>query len=745
MENIRLLFDLAKNNKWEEFNNILKTKENLDVNLRDDSNNYLIHYAIIQNNYDSLLLLIEKGSNIDIIDQDGKSILFIPIKYNYENIIKLLITSNNKKIGISLLDLKDKLNNIPLHYAINYKNIAAINLLLEAGSNVNDSDNAGFNSLHLSILTKNINICEMILKFNIHINAKTKIGETALHLACNFQLENIVKLLVEHNIDINIQDFDHEFTALHYSINLYNNNITKFLIIKGGDPNIQDFLGNTTIHYAIIEDNYEIFMFLLTSEYTIYKLNLNLFNIDSKLPLHLLLEKNINNLFEYVKYLIKDSNLNFQDLDNNTPFHYISKNSLWKNYKELFQEKKLDVFIKNNNNLRPIDLINKIDLDDYINLICDSYLYILKNRNNIWKNDWENLCNKELFTGTLTNEEIQIINKTINTKKLSPNQDICKQLVKKKLLQIYEKGYSNCELTSYPVKKNKKCIELNNINNVEFCTFTGVTLDVLVGLIYLLSKHKNACSPISTNFLLNDELCNYYKTVGILTNTKCEFLNFEIVWIYYKLYFSTNFINNFKKCIDDSNKRFIIMPLGIELREGSHANYLLFDKKTKELERFEPYGAQPPYKFDYNPNLLDSLIDNKFNDIDSTIKFIRPLDYMPKIGFQYFDTIENKTKNIGDPGGFCALWSIWYTDYRIIYSDISRKSLVKQIMRNIKTENISFKNIIRNYSKNVTDIRDEILNKNGISINNWLNDQFNEIQIKGIIKDITQFILDYSS
>ena len=63
---------------------------------------------------------------------------------------------------------------------------------------------------------------------------------------------------------------------------------------------------------------------------------------------------------------------------------------------------------------------------------------------------------------------------------------------------------------------------------------------------------------------------------------------------------------------------------------------------------------------------------------------------------------ERKTKKIGDPGGFCALWSIWYTDMRLTYPDYDRKILADKLLKDIRSEGLSFKNLIRNYSLNIT-------------------------------------------
>jgi hypothetical protein len=183
--------------------------------------------------------------------------------------------------------------------------------------------------------------------------------------------------------------------------------------------------------------------------------------------------------------------------------------------------------------------------------------------------------------------------------------------------------------------------------------------------------------------------------------------------------------------------------LGIELANGSHANYLIFDKKTYEIERFEPYGSNSPYKFNYNGNLLDTILSFKFREINENIKYVKPDSYLPKIGFQFMDVSESNTTNIGDPGGFCALWSIWYTDMRLKYADVNRKSLVNKLLKEIKMMNMSFKSLIRNYSVNVTVIRDDIFAKARITINDWQNEQYTDDQFGKITSEITALLVKH--
>ena len=758
MEQTKILFNLIKNNKYEEFKKVITNDKLIDINFKDENGNYLIAYAIIKNNIDIVETMIKKEFRVDITDQEGRSLLYLPIKYGYNEIIDLLIKYDKHNTGIPIVDFKDKFTNIPLHYAIFFKNSSAIETLLHANSNPNTTDENGNNSLHLAIYSQNFLICKKIIEKDVNINSKTSIGETALHIACNFQLFDIIKLLIENGIDIDAQDYNNEITALVYSVNLNDNHTSKYLLHYGANPNIQDFMGNTVAHYSIIEENYEILNELVNPEKIKIKPNFNIYNINSELPIHLLLTKTTSLTDGILEKLIDKSNLNFQNSSGNTPLHLICKKNIWNEYSDILIKKKMNIFIKNHKGEMPIDYIAKTEINKFIDLITKSYLYILRNYSFVWNEDWENMCNKELFYNSLTDDEIKILSKYYHNIDKEIDKEICYKIINNKITTNYKhkitnkitnkitedsKGQNNnmnCDNSSYPQKKNRKCVNLNMNSKIEFCSFTGITLDILIGLIYLLNKYSFACSTLTSNFITNTDLCNYFSSIGFKPNTHCEFLNFEIVWVYKKLFFSDNFANNFNKCINNMKIRFVVVPLGIELEEGSHANYLIFDKKTYEIERFEPYGYGTPYKFNYDSKLLDNILTFKFSEINENIKYINPAKFLPKIGFQYLDVYESKTKNIGDPGGFCALWSIWYTEMRLKYPDIERKTLVNKLFKEIKLMNVSFKNLIRNYSINITNLRDELFKQSNITINDWLNEQYTQEQYSQIIENIKKLL-----
>jgi ankyrin repeat protein len=730
------IFVEIKKKNFKKVYEIIEKDEHFDVNMVDTDDEYgnsLLVYAINYNEINLVKLLIERNVRLDVFDSESKSILYHVIKFNYIDILELLLESNKTNIGISLVDIRDKKKNISLNYAIKFKNLTAIKLLLKYDSNVNLIDNMGNNSLHLSIYTRSLDIIKLIFSQNIDINSQNNNGDTAAHITCSLQIVEALNVLLENkNINLNIQN-NEGLTLLHISIISTNINILTILLERDININLQDSLGNTGIHHSIIENNYLIFKLLSNSTKII---NYNIWNIDGNFPLHLVFIKQLNNLLHYLNILIEKTDLNFLNNNKKTSLHYICKNKIWQKYKDVLSKKKINIVIRDNMNNRAIDYINDNDKQDFIDILVKSYLYRIRNNNSEWKNKWENLCKKEVFYDRLSEKEKNVF-KDLN---IEPGTtDICKNIIEKKIKYIIDSN-STCNQLSYPQKKSDICLNINMDNRVDVCTFVGSTLDILVGLIFLLKKHKNVCSVINKNILITKDICTFYENNGLKISTRCQFLNFEILWIMENLYLSDNFVLYFKKCASNKKKKFIIIPIGIELDNGSHANYLIYDIHAKEIERFEPHGSYPPIGFNYNSNKLDKILENKIKAIEPNIKYIKPIDYLPKIGFQILESQEILNKRISDPPGFCAVWSIWYVDIRVNYPEIDRKKLVTYMIHSIKINNISFKNLIRNYSINITKIRDSVFSKASVDINDWINDEITDIQLKIIIKELSNLI-----
>jgi len=509
MEDNKILFDYVKNHKWNELIVFLGQNKNIDLNIKDNNNNYIINYTILYNKPKITSKLIELGARIDILDNDKRTMLYIPIKYNYNDIIDVLIKYDKDTIGETIQNIKDINGNISLNYAIKFKNKYAINKLIKNGSDPNKKNNKGNNSLHLAVYSKDLEFCKIIADNIYNIDDKNTVGDSALSIACNLESLNIVKFLVDKKADINTQDHENEFTPLIYSINQNNKDIAKYLLENGANPNLQDIYGNTALHYCVYENNEYLFNILSSRNNTSF----NTYNIDSKIPLHLVFEEKISNPIFYINTLISGSNLNIQNNKNTSCLHYLVKANLWKKYRKELSSKKLDIFLRDDKGKRVIDYINKNDKDDFLELVIDSYLYQLRNIKDVWKEDWENVCDKRVVLNKLTKDEKKILG---NYGSLKNDDKVCKNIIKKKLKKLDELTCPfECKNKSYPIKKGTICLNVDKGTPIKFCTYTGVTLDVLAGLIFLLKKYPKLCSTLTTNFIESKNACSHYKSIGL--------------------------------------------------------------------------------------------------------------------------------------------------------------------------------------------------------------------------------------
>jgi hypothetical protein len=757
------IFKYIKTEKWILLEKTIKDNKDLDYNVKDNSNTYILEYTIIFNKINIVKLLLSyENIRIDIIDDNNRSILYNIIKFGYIDILKLFIEKNKKIIGVNIFELKDKSGNIALFYAINFNNVEMINLIMKEMNTLFIKNNIGENCLHIAIKTQNINIFKLILKNFNNLNYKNDDGESCLHIMIKYKCYDIIRYIFSddntNNIGSIINEVDSKYnhTPLHkicltLDIQLFELIKDKIDIINGY---IQDKSGNIFFHYFIyniINLNTTQNTKIIIDIYNILKkinFEYNIYNIDNETCCHLMLKnkKHIDNISKNYNIILNEfitnTDINIQNNDGYSCFLLIVKNNYWKDLYNILIYKKLDIFIYTKEKLTCFNFITKDDYNYFIELITKSYINQLrKNPVTIWLDYWDNRCKVNVKIKELNEFERNIL---INIKN---NEDICYELLYKKIYD-YSSLFVNDvtkynRFNSYPLKM-MNILLIENYPIVSISTYTGSTLDVLSGLLYISKKYSNICQS-------SVELIDINKSIVDYKNGICNFIGFEIEWIDYQLHLpSTKTItlqNILMNNITNNKYRFFIIPIGIQLyinnQYYAHANYLIIDYKLLTVERFEPYGTDAPSDMNYNPILLDNTLKNIIDSYKLELKYISPCEYLNKIGFQLKEIYESKNDYIGDPNGFCALWSVWWTEIRIKHPDIPNKKLVK--MLNKELINKSYKELIRNYSSYITNYRDKLLLRSDISINDLLNEKITSNQAKNINDVIINDIENISS
>lgn len=706
------LFNLIKNHKYDEFKK--KLNKDIDVNFQDEYKNTLIHYAIILNQEEIIKLLLSYECNLDYIDIDGKSILHYPIKYGYNNIFKIIIDNSKDIIGIQVYNIKDKTNNTPLHYAVLYNNSVAIACLLDIDTNfnVNSANDEGNTPLHIAVYNNNIDNINLLLKSkDIHVNVLNNQGLSVFHIAVIKRYTDVLKIFIyDKRFNINAIETKYNMTPLMYLLDTKYLNIIIEMLNNGALLSYQDIYGNNILHHCLFENKLDMFLFL--KNYKNNKIIDNQINIKGCTPLHILLE-NFNNIDIDLSNIIINTNINLQDNNGNTCMHLLCKTNLWLKVKNILIKKKIDLFIYNLNNETPLSYINKENYNEFIDIITLSYYNYLKKKPRQWISKWENECS------TVINDDSRVSK--------------CLELIKNNIIS------SN---SSIPLKKNIYKINIPTTDAVKYNTFLGISLDVVSCCIYIATKcnyfvpiqHEMSDNSNFNLFLSSMKLTRFYDVT--------DFYGIEILWIQQHIYIPSS-IDKSIEMFKNSSKRLMVIPIGIELSQGSHANMLIIDKIKLIAERFEPSGKDTPIGFYYNQELLDTKLLTYLNKFFDNITYLKPSHYLPKISFQLYDNIEeNHNKNIGDPDGFCLSWCFWYASEKSKYIDMPSEQLVKKLIVAVKRQNLSFRSVIRNFTKFITDVRDELLKQNNIDINDWINNNVTKELINQVHNNIKKVVYD---
>ena len=695
----KTIFDLLNSSKYIELENYILSNKEINLDIKDFNDNYFINLAINSNKINLVKLALERNARTDILDLDGRNILYYPIKLNYINILKLILEKNKNIIGLSILDTKDTLGFTCSHYCIILNNLKALKILMEYNSNLYIKSNSGYDSIQLAVQYNRIEILKYLLSLNINLNTISSEGQNCLNLSILYQFDDISILLLDSSINLDNIERNNGMSAIHQVTILGNNRIFNSLIRKNIKFNLPDYFGNTPLHYALIENNFD-FAYQLIEKVD----NFNISNYQGNTPLHIaLLEQNTP--VDIISNLIKNTKLNLQNNQGNTNIHLLIYNDIFK-FENILKKKEINIFINNKNGESPLSLFKSLypnETNKFIDLITLSYYTSLKRypKERLIKK-WEILCSKKE-----ENYPVKDRNKIIED---------CKKEIKNKIL---ENDRSIPYLYDIDIK-------IDNGIMLKDCYFTGATIDILFGLLYLKNKFPKIKTLLSKNLSENKELDLQYKKNGIDFSHKNRFVNISIYWIYQKIIFPTDFDKNISQIIKNKTK-YLIIPICIET-ENSHLNILFWDIQNKKIERFEPNGKFSPRDLNYNYKLLDTIILNKFKFYDSDISYLTPSEYLPVVGFQMLENQETNKCKIGDPNGFCVIWCIWWIYQKLTYinSNTNSKKLVIKLINKIKLDNLSFKEIIRNFSSQVVLLRDEYLAKINKDINSIVNNDYDD-------------------
>lgn len=225
-----------------------------------------------------------------------------------------------------------------------------------------------------------------------------------------------------------------------------------------------------------------------------------------------------------------------------------------------------------------------------------------------------------------------------------------------------------------------------NYNKTSFSKpFRGTADNGLCILRYLRTKTKNAC-------VINPYATGSSPRQGDISLRWSQSGGFTIPNGYWE---------QMTKC---RKQRFIVFPFGFDCSNNlGHANYMIYDKYKRSLERFEPYGKSA--RTCLNPSGLDDKIKALFkanlgNDFIQT--YYKPFDFLSKKGIQQIQEAENIMTSKDPQEGYCKAWCCWFVETRLDNPNLDRGDIIKLAINDIHKRGLSLTEYIRNYSQYVS-------------------------------------------
>ena len=244
-----------------------------DVNAAEGfGGNTPLHEAVEEGNAEIVQILVDAGADIEAEGFMGQTPLGLAAEEGATEIMQILLgqgADNGTPEG------EDKqspaIGSEALFTAIESGNVTLVNLLVEAGADVNAAEGFGGNTpLHEAVEEGNAEIVQILVDAGADIEAEGFMGRTPLSLAAEEGATEIMQILLGQGADNGTPEGEDKQTpvigseALFTAVEKGDVETVRLLVEAGTDVNAAEgFGGNTPLHEAVEEGNTEIVQILV--------------------------------------------------------------------------------------------------------------------------------------------------------------------------------------------------------------------------------------------------------------------------------------------------------------------------------------------------------------------------------------------------------------------------------------------------------------------------------------------------
>ncbi|XP_067653128.1 serine/threonine-protein phosphatase 6 regulatory ankyrin repeat subunit A-like [Haliotis asinina] len=340
-------------------------------------------------------VLVEKGANISVVDEDGDNILHFACLGADENILQHILRLNLVDInyrgsnGMTALLLAAQHNahyvfklllnsgadpsvvnsdgNNVLHFACKADDEEIVKHVLQLHLvDINCRGSNGMTPLLLAARYNTIGAFELLLENGADPSVVNSYGNNALHFACIGGNEDIVKHVIKlHLVDINCRGYN-EMTPLLLAAERSASGIFEMLLDNGADPSVVNSDGNNALHFACIADDEEIVKHVLK----LHLVDINSRGSNEMTPLLLAAEKSAPDVFKIL--LDSGADPSVVNSDGNNALHFACMADDEEIVKHVLKLHLVDINSRGSNEMTPLLLAAEKSAPDVFKMLLDS-------------------------------------------------------------------------------------------------------------------------------------------------------------------------------------------------------------------------------------------------------------------------------------------------------------------------------------------------------------------------------------
>ncbi|RDD41717.1 Transient receptor potential cation channel subfamily A member 1 [Trichoplax sp. H2] len=247
-------------------NNISLTElmiyQGADIEARDTTGQTPLLLAIGRGHTSVFKILVELGADITATDFDGRHCIHYIIEQNDISTIQAVLENGGKE----LVNRPDNKGVVPSRIAAMKGTIAALYYLHENGASLNSLDEEGNTLLHVAAKGNHRDTVKLILEATKakDVNTKNTFGQKPIHIAAKYGHNRVIQNMIRNGADINSRD-NYFYYPLHYAAEGGFTAAIQLLVDKNARICVLDRSKNTALHLASANGHQEVVKILLAN------------------------------------------------------------------------------------------------------------------------------------------------------------------------------------------------------------------------------------------------------------------------------------------------------------------------------------------------------------------------------------------------------------------------------------------------------------------------------------------------